>query len=227
MVVDIQCLVKRTVQVLFSLCSGPRRSERRCLRASVLSLGLHSVFLLAGLIALTVHYFDSVRKLSCATEDRDRLNVSLVELTEDLNRMKKSCPEGWRMFSSACYHLSKATGSWQKGREECRDSGADLVVIGSAEEQMFLSNFTEGEIKAWIGLTDRVQEKSWLWIDGAPLTVQYWRSPHPDNGGGYKELGDEDCAHIITGGQNSMNWKDLSCNTSLQWICEKVLPSVA
>ncbi|XP_063744028.1 uncharacterized protein LOC134867414 [Eleginops maclovinus] len=204
--------------LVFSLCSDLRRSGRRFLRAAVIGLGLLSVFLLAGLIGLAVCYHDS--RFSCPTEERDRLNASLIE-------MKRFCPAGWRMFSSTCYHLSKATGSWEKGREECRDTGADLVVIDSAEEQTFLSNFTGGETTAWIGLTDKVEEKTWLWINGAPLSIQYWRSIQPDNGGGYKELGEEDCAHIITGGQNLKNWNDLSCKTSLQWICEKVLPSVA
>ncbi|KAK5860772.1 hypothetical protein PBY51_022231 [Eleginops maclovinus] len=155
-----------------------RRSGRRFLRAAVIGLGLLSVFLLAGLIGLAVCYHDS--RFSCPTEERDRLNASLIE-------MKRFCPAGWRMFSSTCYHLSKATGSWEKGREECRDTGADLVVIDSAEEQTFLSNFTGGETTAWIGLTDKVEEKTWLWINGAPLSIQYWRSIQPDNGGGLEE----------------------------------------
>ncbi|KAA8593043.1 hypothetical protein FQN60_018498, partial [Etheostoma spectabile] len=47
----------------------------------------------------------------------------------------KPCPAEWRTFCSSCYLLSAETGSWEKGRQDCRDRGADLVVIDSSEEQ--------------------------------------------------------------------------------------------
>lgn len=47
-----------------------------------------------------------------------------------------SCPEGWKMFHCACFFLSGESGNWDKGRDDCIDRGADLVVINSAEEQV-------------------------------------------------------------------------------------------
>ncbi|XP_038570835.1 C-type lectin domain family 4 member M-like [Micropterus salmoides] len=208
----------------------PSCSKRRFYGA-VFCLGVLSVFLLAGLIGLGVRSADlsaikanlterlqnSDIKLSFLTEERDLLNASLVEITEELNSMTadlsaikanlteclrtsdikvstltgernmlnnslikvteelnglKSCPAGWRMFSCPCYFLSNESGSWEKGREDCKTRGADLVVINSSEEQMFLSNFTKEEIMAWIGLTDRDKEGTWMWINGAPLSLQ-------------------------------------------------------
>ncbi|XP_054471969.1 C-type lectin domain family 17, member A-like isoform X2 [Anoplopoma fimbria] len=244
--------------------TGPSSSEIRSHRAVVLSLGLLSVFLLAGLVVLGVHYFHSIGRSAAElsavkanlTEERDRLNVSLIEalnkltaelsavkanLTEERDRLNVSliealnklrshempsgftherlCPAGWTNFSCACYLLSEESGSWGKGRQDCSYKGADLVVISSTEEQMFLSKFPVVETSAWIGLTDRVKENSWVWIDGAPLSLEFWRKTQPDNGGKSGKLGEEDCAHIIAG--EPRNWNDLSCSASLRWICEK------
>ncbi|XP_067458698.1 CD209 antigen-like protein E [Thunnus thynnus] len=249
--------------------TGPRSSERRFYRAVVLCLGLLSVFLLAGLIGLGVHYHYSVQhsaeELSTLkanltkekdllnasiiemtrerdllnasiiektkerdllntsiiekTKERDLLNASIIEKTKERNRLKKTCPAGWRMFRCSCYFLSSESGSWSRGRQDCREKGADLVVIDSTEEQTFLSTFTE--VETWIGLTDRDEEGTWKWIDGTPLTLRYWRSNQPDNGNGDPQWGEEDCVHIRAEGKTGDNWNDLSCDTSLQWICEK------
>ncbi|XP_045910506.1 C-type lectin domain family 10 member A-like [Micropterus dolomieu] len=139
--------------------TGPRSSQRR-FQGAVLSLGLLSVFLLAGLIYLGVHYHYSAAKLSTIKdklterlqtsntklsslmEEKDLLNDSLVEMTKELERLqglskrKKTCPEGWRISCGTCYLRSDKSGSWDKGREDCKGKGGDLVVIDSTEEQL-------------------------------------------------------------------------------------------
>ncbi|XP_045910505.1 C-type lectin domain family 4 member E-like [Micropterus dolomieu] len=223
--------------------TGLRSSERRFHGAVVLCLGLLSVFLLAGLIGLTVLYHHSAadfstintnlmerlqasnNKLSSMSEERELLNASLIETTKELNRLQclarknKSCPAGWRMFLCSCYLLSNKSGLWTKGRQDCRNRGADLVVIDSAEEQTFLSDFIW--VETWIGLTDGEVEGSWKWIDGTKLTLRYWEAAQPDNGGGDPKWGEEDCAQIKPGKKTQENWNDLSCSTFLRWICEK------
>ncbi|XP_071338305.1 C-type lectin domain family 4 member E-like [Trachinotus anak] len=227
--------------------TGPSSSERFH-GAVVLCLGLLSVFLLAGLIGLGARYHDSVsdsaaevsalkanlterlqasdEKLSSLTEERELLIASLTEVTEELNRLqrwskhKKTCPTGWRMFSCTCYLLSTESGSWEKGREDCGDRGADLVVIDSHEEQEFLIKTINQE--AWIGLTDREKKNTWKWIDGAPLTLMYWQKGQPDKGNGNPKWGEEDCAVIQPGMKHEENWNDLRCDASRQWICEEM-----
>ncbi|XP_074513902.1 C-type lectin domain family 4 member E-like isoform X5 [Sebastes fasciatus] len=220
-----------------SLCSGRRSSERRFHGAVVLCLGLLSVFLLAGLISLGVHYADlstikanlterlqaSDNKLSSVSAERDLLNASLTEKTKELDKLqslskeKKTCPAGWTMFSSACYLLSGGTGSWDEGREDCRNRGAHLVMIDSVKEQTFLFGFTKK--RTWIGLNDKDVEGTWKWIDGTPLTLMNWAETQPDNGGGDPKFGKEDCAHIIP---DITRWNDLSCESAMPWICEKI-----
>ncbi|XP_035860394.1 CD209 antigen-like protein A isoform X2 [Sander lucioperca] len=161
---------------------------------------------------------------SSLTEERDRLNSSITEMAKELDRLqrwskqKKTCPAEWRMLSSSCYLLSAESGSWEKGRQYCRDRGADLVVIDSSEEQTFLSKFIKQNTQYWIGLTDRDEEGTWKWVDGTPLTLKNWRRGQPDNGGGDPLWGEEDCAHI---GPYTTEWNDLSCKSVMYGICEK------
>ncbi|XP_034741909.1 CD209 antigen-like protein E [Etheostoma cragini] len=221
--------------------TGPRSSGRG-FHGAVLCLGLLSVFLLAGIIGLSVHYHETLRgsaaelstiktnlteclqasenKSSSLTEERERLNSRLTEMAEDLDRLqkKKTCPAEWRMFGSSCYLLSAESGSWEKGRQDCRDRGADLVVIESSEEQMFLSEFIQKNTWCWIGLTDRDEEGTWKWVDGTPLTLKNWRRAQPDNGGGHSQFAEEDCAHV---GPTTTEWNDLSCESQMYWMCEK------
>ncbi|XP_039674264.1 CD209 antigen-like protein E [Perca fluviatilis] len=168
---------------------------------------------------LTERLQASDNKSSSLTEERDRLNSSLTEMTKELDRLKqkKTCPAGWRMFSSSCYLLSAESGSWEKGRQDCRERGADLVVIENSEEQTFLSDFIKKDTWYWIGLTDRDEEATWKWVDGTPLTLKNWKRGQPDNGRGCHQCGKEDCAHI---GPTTAEWNDLSCEKVMYWICE-------
>ncbi|XP_026152064.1 CD209 antigen-like protein E [Mastacembelus armatus] len=228
--------------------TGPRSSESRFHGAVVLCLGLLSVFLLAGLIGLAVHHGVSVRRsaaelstikanlterlqdsinhISSMTKERDLLNTSLIQLTEETNRLKslskqkKSCPAGWTMFRCSCYLLSTQAGSWDKGRQDCRDREAELVTIDSYEEQVFVSALNKKD--TWLGLNDIETEGTWKWADGTALTVKYWTMNQPDNGNGDPQYGEEDCGHFYHATKADGNWNDLRCNSILQWICEKM-----
>ncbi|XP_054471828.1 CD209 antigen-like protein E [Anoplopoma fimbria] len=229
--------------------TGPSSSEIRSHRAVVLSLGLLSVFLLAGLVGLGVHYHDSVRgsaadlstikanlterlrvmddKLSSVSKERDQLNDNLTKVTKEMEKLqlssqqKKTCPAGWILFSSSCYLLSEESASWDKSRQDCRDKGSDLVIVDTLEEQEFLTSIIRKS--TWIGLSDRDSEGTWTWIDGTPLTdtEEYWGS-RPDNGGGDPQWGEEDCAEIVDGRKAKINWNDLRCDSDRDFICEKL-----
>ncbi|XP_059199182.1 CD209 antigen-like [Centropristis striata] len=165
-------------------------------------------------------------ELSSVSSERDRLNATLTEKTKELDRLqllskqKKTCPAGWKMFSCSCYLLSSANGSWEAGRQDCRDRGADLMIIDSYEEQEFITRFIKR--RTWIGLNDRDNEGVWKWVDGSPLTEAYWYRGNPDNGGGDPEWGEEDCGEILTDQYVRVNWNDVSCDSDLQWVCEKM-----
>ncbi|KAI3355676.1 hypothetical protein L3Q82_004274 [Scortum barcoo] len=169
-------------RLLHPRCVKERSQELReeiSWRVIILLLGLLSVFLLAGLIGLAVHYHYSVRgsaaelstiranlterlqesntKLVSSIEERDQLKANLTEMTEELKRLQslskqsETCPAGWRMLSCTCYFFSTTSASWEQSRRDCRDKGADLVVIESYEEQVV----TERTGQIWTQLTQR------------------------------------------------------------------------
>ncbi|KAE8299770.1 hypothetical protein D5F01_LYC02187 [Larimichthys crocea] len=108
--------------------TGPRSSEKPFHRAMVLCLGLLSVFLLAGLIGLGIHYHgtihDSMAELSSISEERDLLKANLTEM--ELDRLQ-------------CFS--------KQSRQDCRDKRADLVKIDSYEEQEVV--VTDASLLGW------------------------------------------------------------------------------
>ncbi|XP_030614166.1 CD209 antigen-like protein E isoform X2 [Archocentrus centrarchus] len=163
-------------------CTDTRSSKRNFHSGVILSLGLLSTLMFIGLITLGVFYRDTFanlsemsNKLAATTEERDLLHANLTENTRELERLqnltklKKTCPAGWRKFSCSCYLLSERSDSWDAARKDCRDREADLVVIDSFEEQNFLKTITNEH--TWIGLNDNEQEGQWKWVDGTPLIL--------------------------------------------------------
>ena len=63
----------------------------------------------------------------------------------------------------------------------CERRGAVLASVTSQQEQDGLYSLT-GATGAWIGLTDFLDEGSFSWTDGSPLTFTNFRSGQPNNG---------------------------------------------
>uniref|UniRef100_A0A8K9V9B1 C-type lectin domain-containing protein n=1 Tax=Oncorhynchus mykiss TaxID=8022 RepID=A0A8K9V9B1_ONCMY len=129
------------------------------------------------------------------------------------------CPKGWRMLGSSCYFLSTERKTWEESKMDCLARGADLVIINSRQEQKLLYQLDgDADLLVWIGLTDSVNEGSWKWVDGTPLTTSYWKSGKPDHGG----TNNKDCVEVNHRDNVLANWNDAPCNHTLHWICEKL-----
>ncbi|KAL7841702.1 hypothetical protein SRHO_G00253930 [Serrasalmus rhombeus] len=226
--------------------TGVRRGSR-CSRLAVVCVGLLCVFLLTTNIVLYMYYIrdqtiianltaeretllSSIRNL---TEERDQLKSSYHNLTEEkeenhilqtkYDHLVKLIEKCWfkelKNFGSSFYFFSTERKNWTESRQDCRKGGADLVIINSREEQMFLIDPKEKR-NFWIGLSDTETENTWKWVDGQPLTDKFWKNNEPNNGGG-SGGGDEDCAVFTTAVEDGQRtWNDLSCSEKENWMCE-------
>ncbi|XP_036418078.1 CD209 antigen-like protein E [Colossoma macropomum] len=203
------------------------RTGIRCSRLAVVCVGLLCVLLLTTNIVLYMYYINmnkgpnqtetllsSIRNL---TEERDQLKSSYQNLTEKNIILQTKYDLlvkliEWKKNRSSFYFFSTEKKSWSESRQDCRERGADLVIINSREEQMFL---IDQKSSFWIGLTDKDTENTWKWVDGQPLTDKFWRSGEPNNFGDH-----EDCAIFTTAVKhNQQTWNDFSCSGTENWMC--------
>uniref|UniRef100_UPI0037E952C7 CD209 antigen-like protein C n=1 Tax=Semicossyphus pulcher TaxID=241346 RepID=UPI0037E952C7 len=144
------------------------------------------------------------------------LRLALSEPTSKVETEVRSCPRGWLMFASSCYYFSSQRRSWDDSLEDCVQRDANLVIIDNRQEQDFLTGFTEA---AWVGMTDREEEGTWIWVDGTVVEKDRlrWALGQPDDA-----YGGEDCGDIHTM-IDFIGLNDYNCSTRNQWICEMPL----
>ncbi|XP_071360903.1 CD209 antigen-like protein E [Trachinotus anak] len=144
------------------------------------------------------------------------LRLALSEPADKGKTGEHSCPQSWLMFGSSCYYISSQRRSWDDSRWDCVQRDADLVIIGSRQEQNFLTGFT---MAAWVGMTDREVEGTWIWVDATPVNKDslLWARGQPDGA-----FGGEDCGELRTM-INFIGLNDFNCSARIQWICEKSL----
>ncbi|KAM9795594.1 uncharacterized protein ACB057_010466 [Neosynchiropus ocellatus] len=147
---------------------------------------------------------------------------ALRDLQKELDKMAikvrgMSCQAGWRKFNTSCYFISTSRRNWMESRRDCLAKGGDLVVIDSEEEQMFVSTLLDVSQNSWIGLTDSTTEGAWIWVDGSPVTAEFWQPGQPND---WKA--DQDCGEITRSSSDGRGeWNDDGCFAEQLWICEK------
>ncbi|KAM9313644.1 C-type lectin domain family 4 member E-like isoform 2-T2 [Pholidichthys leucotaenia] len=136
------------------------------------------------------------------------------EIQEEV--LSLGCPQSWLRFDSSCYYISSQRRTWDQSRQDCMQRDADLVIINSRREQAFITGFTEA---AWVGMTDREVEGTWIWVDGTPVDRKglLWALGQPDD-----SLGGEDCGDLRTM-SDFLGLNDFNCIARMQWICERAV----
>ncbi|XP_029110101.1 C-type lectin domain family 4 member E-like [Scleropages formosus] len=100
-------------------------------------------------------------------EDQLQENYGNCSATnEQLRELLTACPLGWKCYNSKLYYISTERKSWSESQKDCKERGADLVIIQSEEEQDFIVKHSG---PFWIGLSDTETEGTWKWVDGTTL----------------------------------------------------------
>ncbi|XP_066064597.1 CD209 antigen-like protein E [Chamaea fasciata] len=137
-----------------------------------------------------------------------RITELLCRSTEDT----KKCPPGWQFHVNSCYYFSSLARSWDSARSFCQTFHADLVVVSTEEEQLFLVRNLQGNNTYWMGARDERHEGKWTWVSGKSPTFGFWdvweQDPHREQ---------KDCGAMKPNGR----WIHELCSKGGPWICEK------
>ncbi|XP_036418079.1 uncharacterized protein LOC118801813 [Colossoma macropomum] len=159
--------------------------------------------------------------------ERSKLQTSYEVLSKERDALQrqlteKACPAGWTKFMSSCYYVSFYERTWDQSRQDCRMKGADLVIINSREEQIFVSGLGK---TLWIGLTDQAIEGHWKWVDGTSPGTGYWLPGEPNNA----HYQGENCAEVVhrVGSSDTLSsWNDMLQDVTSS-LCLKTTPRSA
>ncbi|XP_072319354.1 C-type lectin domain family 4 member M-like [Eucyclogobius newberryi] len=181
-------------------------SDKNLLRVVLLSFGL--LCIIQATLNVTLRIF---------LDESDTNALELNEICKNFTDQKRSdfdqyFRDGWVYFNTSLYYISPAKRNWQDSRGFCLQRGADLIVINSREEQEFIRRFHRF---MWIGLRNTTA-RTWIWVDGTPLTRRYWGPGEPNMGN------DEGCVESRFF-EVQDTWNDLNCNDQNFWVCERAM----
>ncbi|XP_038629986.1 CD209 antigen-like protein E [Scyliorhinus canicula] len=210
------------------------RQETARGRCSVASTHLGQVTLIALISFLIIIIGLTVYVLQVQCDENHRKLCKVFQQYSE-----SACPCGWQAHNKSCYRFLTDEKDWNTAKQECESLISHLIIINTPEEQ----NYTTESIKDkkdsyWIGITDRIVENEWKWVDGSPVkdlcgilmdiivpvfsSSNYWRKNQPDNSN------NEDCATIGEETRDgTFGWNDDNCKTPHPFICEKwALPQI-
>ena len=99
--------------------------------------------------------------------------------------------------------------NWTGARDGCAGLGYALVTIDSAEENAAIAGWIPGD--SWIGLNDRDDEDTFVWVDGSAPAFTSWSDREPNDSWG------EDCALV----RQNTQWNDVECSDETHtFVCE-------
>ncbi|XP_078675153.1 uncharacterized protein LOC144913015 isoform X3 [Branchiostoma floridae x Branchiostoma belcheri] len=179
---------------------------------------------LTGVTSVLVVYVLAVVQAQGTTMAPANPTIATEGRTNAFNGALKSCPQNYEHVvvngARKCVRFS-AKGdrkTYQAASQTCRDEGARLVVIKSAELDTFIDNSikTTYAAETWIGLDDLTAPASqYRWSDGSVLgsgDFNDWSPGQPDT------IYREKCVEIRP--QFNYRWNNHHCNLPKNYICE-------
>ena len=111
-----------------------------------------------------------------------KLTVSISGESSATGKLVKGAPADVVPFEKKLFKVFPEQLTWQEAKKKCEAMGGRLAQIHSQAENDFLMKLaTERKLSAiWLGATDEVQERTWLWNNGAGLAFNNFGSGQPD-----------------------------------------------
>ncbi|XP_064642640.1 deleted in malignant brain tumors 1 protein-like [Lineus longissimus] len=154
-------------------------------------------------------------------------------------KVSGECPRDWFYNNGSCYGIFAQNKTWDEADAVCSDNEARLVIIGSQQENNFISDMLMNTYPHFgdLGfLTDADTfggQDEWYWRS-LEERIQFMKwFPGFDNEGAPPPMANEECmalTHTFTSwiqGSGSQKvsyffWKPVSCGEARPFICEKV-----
>jgi len=118
-------------------------------------------------------------------------------------------------LEGARFALCNFPMTWDEAATFCEGRGATLARVDSAEQSRKLFRAAGKQLKKnkwWIGFTDRADEGTFGWRDGASVSYTGWGKNEPDN-----DACNQDCAALKDAGAGK--WQDTHCASRLPFVC--------
>ncbi|KAK2871198.1 hypothetical protein Q8A67_023725 [Cirrhinus molitorella] len=178
--------------------TGSESVKIRNYRAAVVCLVLMCVLLLTAVIVLGVDlhnliedFYTKNKNLTKEIEElqkrESKLNNNITELSKknetlfkENEKLQKKMEDLWQQISkmdrwkchqSSLYYVSSEKKNWTESRRDCRERGADLIILNDKQEQEFAKTLSHSN-EFWTGLTDTDVEGTCKWVDGSTQTPE-------------------------------------------------------
>lgn len=109
-------------------------------------------------------------------------NISLNNATIHCNRIQSGTEDA--MWQGHRYQVfNNLVSTWTEAETYCESLGGHLATICCQEENDYVYQVMveAGYTSAYLGLTDRDNEGTWIWVTGEPVTYTNWHSGEPNS----------------------------------------------
>ncbi len=142
------------------------------------------------------------------------------------DELLKRAPADVVAFEKKLFKVFPEQLTWQEAKKRCEGMGGRLAQVNSQAENDFLMKLAvERKLAAiWLGATDEVEERTWLWSNGAGLAFNNFANGQPDRSRSGKR-------YLVMMLKGQVGWWCNQPSQSDDWspgfVCEWNAPAVA